>query len=112
MELVIKTIKVVQKSAMIPAMRNSGKAASAAQTIDISITRLNKFKVKMRRGSARIFNIGAIAKFNKAMANPATANISHPPEYDTSGMRRAANAKANALPMVYIANLANIIYSP
>ena len=52
---------VVQKSGITPAMFNSGISKSASQTINISITKLNKLKVKIRRGSDSSFNIGAMA---------------------------------------------------
>jgi len=71
-------------------MRSSKIRASASQTIDISITKLNKFKVKTRKGKERIFNIGAIAKFNRAIEKPAMASTCQPPENSTPGANRAA----------------------
>jgi len=64
----------------MPEMVSSGIRAAASQTIDISITKLNKFKVKTRKGKARSFMIGATAKFSKAMQKPAIAKVCHPPE--------------------------------
>jgi len=71
---------VVASNASNPEIRNSGISASASQTIDISITKLNRFKVKTRKGKERIFMIGATAKFSSAMQKPAIANVCHPPE--------------------------------
>ena len=75
-----KIITVAARSGPMPAMVNSGISALASQTIDISITKLNRFKVKTRRGMERIFKIGATVKFSKAMQKPAIANVGHPPE--------------------------------
>jgi len=71
---------VAANSGPMPVMINSGISALASQTIDISITKLNRFKVKTRRGMERIFRIGATVKFNKAIQKPAIANVGHPPE--------------------------------
>jgi hypothetical protein len=73
-------INVAASNAASPVIFSSGIKASASQTIDISITKLNKFKVKIRRGNDNNFKIGAIARFSKATQNPATANVGHPPE--------------------------------
>jgi hypothetical protein len=68
-------------------MFNSGINTSASQTIDISITKLNKLKVKIRNGKANSFKIGAIAKLSKAIANPAKAKVVQIPEYATPGTK-------------------------
>lgn len=73
-------INVVIKSGRRPWILSSGIRASASQTIDISITRLNKFKVKIRRGSDRIFRIGAMARLSRAMMNPVSASVCQLPE--------------------------------
>ena len=108
-ELMIIIIKVVAIRGQIPWICNSKTKMSASQTIDISITKLNKFKVKMRKGKDRIFKIGAMAKFNKAMQNPAKVRTSHAPEYSTPGINRAAIYSAKPLPMVYMINFASIL---
>ena len=108
-ELMIIIIKVVAISGQIPWICNSKTKISASQIIDISITKLNKFKVKMRKGKDRIFKIGAMAKFNKAMQNPANVKTLHAPEYSTPGINRAAIYSAKPLPMVYMINFASIL---
>lgn len=107
-ELTIIIINVVASNGQMPWMRNSKTSASASQTINISITKLNKFKVKTRKGRDSIFSIGAIPKFNKAIANPPTAKICQPPKNSTPGTNRAAANSANALPMVKVTSFANI----
>ena len=90
MELINIIVKVAAKSGQIPAMSNPGIRASASQTIDISITKPNRFKVKTRKGSERIFKIGAMPKLSRAIQKPVKAKTCHPPEYWMPGTNRAA----------------------
>jgi len=78
-ELTIIMIRVVTKSGNSPCICNSGVRMSAIATIDISITRLNKLKVKIRSGSDNTFSTGAIARLSKAMAKPVNAKTFQSP---------------------------------
>jgi len=89
-------------------MFNSGISRSATQTIAISITKLNRLKVKIRSGKERIFKTGAIARFSNAMAKPATAKTPQEPEYSTPGMMRSAKKSAVPLPIVNAMSFASI----
>jgi hypothetical protein len=78
-EFNIAMINVAASNAASPVIFSSGIKASASQTIDISITKLNKFKVKIRRGRDNNFKIRAIAKLSKAIQNPAKSKTPHGP---------------------------------
>lgn len=99
---------MVQKSGIIPWILISGIRTSASQTIAISITKPNKLKVKIRKGKERILRMGAMDKFNNAIANPASARMFQLPVYDTPGMIWAAKKSAPPLPIVYMINFNNI----
>lgn len=89
-------------------MLNPGAAACVIQTIAISITRLNKFKVNRRRGKVMIFSSGSRNDMKAAKIKPAKKRELALPSTSTPLTYRADKAMPKAQLRILAINLFNM----
>jgi hypothetical protein len=99
---------VARNKAVNPSILNPGAAACVIHTMAISITRLNKFKVKRRRGKVMIFNSGSRNDIKAAKTKPAKKRELALPSTSTPPIYRADKAMPKAQPRILTINLFNM----
>jgi len=101
---------VARNKAVNPSIFNPGDAACVIQTMAISITRLNKFKVKRRKGKVTIFNSGSTNEIRAAKINPPIKSELALPSTSTPLIYFADKTMPRAQPRILTMNLFSIVF--